>query len=47
MRNAFFAKNVTRSLGTQVLLKEHTFAKKETNITSQTGSELLTNHTRT
>lgn len=40
-------KNVTRSLETQVLLKEHTFAKKETDITSQTGLELFENHTGT
>lgn len=38
---------IIRSLRTQVSLKEHTFAKKETNITSPVGLELLENHTGT
>lgn len=47
LRNAFFAKNVTGSFNTQILLKAHTFAKMETTITSQTGLELFENHTGT
>lgn len=47
MRNVFFAKTGTGSLGTQILQKEHNFAKKEANITSQKGWELLENHTGT
>lgn len=43
LRNALTAKNVTKPQ-TQILLEEHTFAKKKTNITSQTGLE---NHTET